>query len=200
MKKEKKLIESNRNESGIAAAETASRECEGPEPGRQNGRPEPGRQNERPEPGRQNEGDRISAIESTFGKFPATMKLLCETEGFKVGEKMERFMAGVGGFARGSGKRYEEVDAALEMLFMIGMAGAEGGFTLDMLETMMKGLSYDRMLAEEVHAAEVRGRNANIEARMQMATDSDGVPHIESRSGGAGKRDRGIFSLADGAR
>ena len=191
MKKEKKLIESNENESGMAAAETASRECEGPEPGRQNGRPEPGRQNE---------GDRISAIESTFGKFPATMKLLCETEGFKVGEKMERFMAGVGGFARGSGKRYEEVDAALEMLFMIGMAGAEGGFTLDMLETMMKGLSYDRMLAEEVHAAEVRGRNANIEARMQMATDSDGVPHIESRSGGARKRDRGIFSLADGAR
>ena len=189
MKKEKKLIESNENESGMAAAETASRECEGPEPGRQNGRPEPGRQNE---------GDRISAIESTFGKFPATMKLLCETEGFKVGEKMERFMAGVGGFARGSGKRYEEVDAALEMLFMIGMAGAEGGFTLDMLETMMKGLSYDRMLAEEVHAAEVRGRNANIEARMQMATDSDGVPHIESRSGGARKRNLGIFSLADG--
>ena len=176
MKKEKKLIESNENESGMAAAETASRECE------------------------RNESDRISAIESTFGKFPATMKLLCETEGFKVGEKMERFMAGVGGFARGSGKRYEEVDAALEMLFMIGMAGAEGGFTLDMLETMMKGLSYDRMLAEEVHAAEVRGRNANIEARMQMATDSDGVPHIESRSGGARKRDRGIFSLADGAR
>ena len=185
MKKEKKLIESNENESGMAAAETASRECERPEPGRQNG---------------STESDRISAIESTFGKFPATMKLLCETEGFMVGEKMERFMAGVGGFARGSGKRYEEVDAALEMLFMIGMAGAEGGFTLDMLETMMKGLSYDRMLAEEVHAAEVRGRNANIEARMQMATDSDGVPHIESRSGGARKRDRGIFSLADGAR
>lgn len=191
MKKEKKLIESNETESGIAAAETASRECGS------NGSTESNGSNGSTE---MNEGDRISAIESTFGKFPATMKLLCETEGFMVGEKMERFMAGVGGFARGSGKRYEEVDAALEMLFMIGMAGAEGGFTLDMLETMMKGLSYDRMLAEEVHAAEVRGRNANIEARMQMATDSDGVPHIESRSGGARKRDRGIFSLADGAR
>ena len=191
MKKEKKLIESNENESGIAAAETASRECGS------NGSTESNGSNGSTE---MNESDRISAIESTFGKFPATMKLLCETEGFMVGEKMERFMAGVGGFARGSGKRYEEVDAALEMLFMIGMAGAEGGFKLDMLETMMKGLSYDRMLAEEVHAAEVRGRNANIEARMQMATDSDGVPHIESRSGGARKRDRGIFSLADGAR
>lgn len=194
MKKEKKLIESNENESGIAAAETASRECGS------NGSTESNGSNGSNGSTEMNESDRISAIESTFGKFPATMKLLCETEGFKVGEKMERFMAGVGGFARGSGKRYEEVDAALEMLFMIGMAGAEGGFTLDMLETMMKGLSYDRMLAEEVHAAEVRGRNANIEARMQMATDSDGVPHIESRSGGARKRDRGIFSLADGAR
>ena len=194
MKKEKKLIENNENESGIAAAETASRECGS------NGSTESNGSNGSNGSTEMNESDRISAIESTFGKFPATMKLLCETEGFMVGEKMERFMAGVGGFARGSGKRYEEVDAALEMLFMIGMAGAEGGFTLDMLETMMKGLSYDRMLAEEVHAAEVRGRNANIEARMQMATDSDGVPHIESRSGGARKRDRGIFSLADGAR
>ena len=109
-------------------------------------------------------------------------------------------MASVEGFARGGGLSHQEIDSSLKMLFNIAVSVRNGVPTLDMIEVLMKGISYDQRLEEEVRAAELRGRNANIEARMRTKTAGDGVPHLESRSGGNEKRNRGIFSLAEDAR
>lgn len=146
------------------------------------------------------EKERLNRLEQLFGNYPATLALLAEDGKFTADEKTATFMATVMGFARGSGMAVEEIDSALKMLFTISGVGNKGAFTLDMVEILMKGLAYDRKIAEEVQAAELRGRNANIEAKVKERTDSDGVPHLGSRGSTSERRDRGIFSLAEKAR
>lgn len=144
--------------------------------------------------------ERILRIEQLFGSYPDTCSLLTGDKDFRIDDKLENFMATVGGFARGGKLSPQEIDSALGMLFSISSIGRGGIPTLDMVEVLMKGLSYDRKIAEEIHAAELRGRNANIEAKMRSRTASDGVPHLESRSSGTERKNRGIFSLAEKAR
>ncbi|MDE6409665.1 MAG: hypothetical protein K2K81_05405 [Muribaculaceae bacterium] len=143
---------------------------------------------------------RIGKIERLFGTYPQTFSLLKDDKDFRADEKMENFMASLEGYARGSRLSAGDVDSSLSMLFAIGNACRKGAPTLDMMETLMKGQNFDKRLAEEVRAAELRGRNANIEAKMRNVTAGDGVPHLESRGGGSEKRSRGIFSLAESAR
>ncbi len=152
------------------------------------------------EPVASKEEKRQTSLEQLFGQYPETKALLSEDKDFGIDDSLKNFMATVEGFARGGRLSKEEVDSALTMLFNISSSGRRGSLTLDMMEVVMKGLSYDRRLAEEVHAAELRGRNANIEAKMKNSTGSDGVPHLESRGSGSQNRNRGIFSLAERAR
>lgn len=144
--------------------------------------------------------ERVGEIERLFGLYPQTFALLKDEKDFRIDDKMENFMASLEGYARGSGVSAEEIDSSLLMLFNIGNACRNGKPTLDMVEVLMKGQGYDRRLAEEVREAELRGRNANIEAKMRSVGASDGVPHLESRGGSSEKRNRGIFSLAESAR
>ena len=144
--------------------------------------------------------NRLSELEQLFGAYPETLTLLTGEQDFPIDGKITHFMASVEGFARGGGLSHQEIDTSLKMLFNIAVSVRNGVPTLDMIEVLMKGISYDQRLEEEVRAAELRGRNANIEARMRTKTAGDGVPHLESRSGGNEKRNRGIFSLAEDAR
>lgn len=146
------------------------------------------------------EAERKSEIERIFASYPATAELLSQAASLPIDGSTERFMASVEGFARGRGLESDELDRALVLLFGIGAGCLSGALTLEMVETLIKGTDYDRVLAEEIHAAELRGRNANIEARMREISSGDGVPHLESRGTSAAKRNRGIFSLAEDAR
>ncbi|MDE5869087.1 MAG: hypothetical protein K2H18_02545 [Muribaculaceae bacterium] len=145
------------------------------------------------------EDERKTRLERCFSSYPSTLEFLLSTPGYDINENMEKFMAGVEGFCRGSGRNSEEIDSALKMLFSIGIGCRDGRLSLDMVEIMMKGSNYDKVLAEETRKAELRGRNARIEAEMRTRTAGDGVPHLESRGTGT-MRKRGIFSLAEDAR
>lgn len=149
---------------------------------------------------REEELKRQTRLEKSFASFPSALELLKATPDFEINDELERFMAGVEGYCRGSGKQTEEVDQALRMLFSIGLGCRGGGLTLDMIEILMKGASFDRVLAEESRKAELRGRNAKIEAQMRKRTSDDGIPHLESRGSTGCSRKRGIFSLAEDAR
>lgn len=146
------------------------------------------------------EEDRVGQIEHLFGRYPDTFALLKDEKDFRVDDKMSNFMASLEGYARGCRMSPEDIDSSLTMLFTIGTGCLKGTLTLDMVEVIMKGQNYDRRLEEEVKKAELKGRNANIEAKMRKVTASDGVPHLESRGGNSEKRNRGIFSLAESAR
>lgn len=141
-------------------------------------------------------------LNSLFSNYPATLESLGEDDEFKVTEKTERFMASVEGYARGSGCARDELDKSLAMLFSIGRGVRDGNMNLDMLDTIWKGLRHDETLMKEVRAAELRGRNANIEAKVRTKGADDGLPHIESRNSGkiSNSRSRGIFGLAEGAK
>ncbi|MDE6296322.1 MAG: hypothetical protein K2L89_00605, partial [Muribaculaceae bacterium] len=145
------------------------------------------------------EDARKTRLEKSFASYPSTLELLLSTPEYEINEDLEKFMAGVEGYCRGSGRNAGEVDEALRMLFSIGIGCRSGELSLDMVEIMMKGSSFDRVLAEETRKAELRGRNSCIEADMRTRTAGDGVPHLESR-GSNNTRKRGIFSLAEDAR
>lgn len=147
------------------------------------------------------EAERIAKIDMLFESYPLTRDRLCANTGFKVDGGTERFMAGVGGFMRGSGKTPEDIDESLSMLYSIGFGVATGELTLDMLDIIVKGSSHDKVLEESMREAELRGRNANIEAKMRERAAGDGVPHPGTFSGASPRtKSRGIFSLAESAR
>ncbi|MDE6717462.1 MAG: hypothetical protein K2J70_04635 [Muribaculaceae bacterium] len=146
------------------------------------------------------EAERMAKIDIYFSDYPQTRQLLEDDKEFKVDAATENFMASVSGFARGRGCVPEVLDSAMTMLFEIAGGRGRRGLTIDMVETLMKGLDYDKRLAEEVRAAELRGRNANIEARMQTPEKGDGLPHLQSKGELKESRNRGIFSLIDDAR
>ena len=146
------------------------------------------------------ETERMAKIDIYFSDYPQTRKLLEDDKEFKVDAATENFMASVSGFARGRGCVPEVLDSAMAMLFEIAGGRGGRGMSIDMVETLMKGLDYDRRLAEEVRAAELRGRNATIEARMQTPGQGDGLPHLQSKGEMKESRNRGIFSLIDDAR
>ena len=135
-----------------------------------------------------------------FSSYPLTCEELKQDTDFEVTEGIERLMAMIEGYSCGSGCESVQLDRSLSMLFRIGRGYKSGHLNIEMVEILMKGMDYDRKLAEEVQAAEVRGRNANIEARMRTRGKSDGVPRLESRGADNSKRNRGIFSLAEDAR
>ncbi len=139
---------------------------------------------------------------SLFGNYPSTLESLREDKDFKPGAGTERFMASVEGYARGSGCAQEDLDQSLVMIFSIGRGVRDGNLNLDMLDTVRKGLRHDETLVKEVRAAELRGRNATIEAKMRTKGSDDGLPHIESRNSGrtTATKSRGIFGLAEGAK
>ena len=142
-------------------------------------------------------------FEKYFGNYPETLGMLSEEEGFKIGDETAVFIAMTEGYARGSGIDNSTLDKCLKELFAIGKASRSGGFTIDQLETVMKGLSHDSMLEKAIREAELRGRNAAIEEEMPDSDEptSDGIPHL----GAAQMRSPSvsgdsIFQLAQGAR
>lgn len=110
------------------------------------------------------------------------------------------FVAMASAFARGRGMPSEELDSAMAELRRIGEGWRNGTPDVGMLETVIKGLDYDRAVAVASRDGEIRGRNAGIEETYMRPEESDGLPHL---SGGgtarSGKRVASIFDLARNA-
>lgn len=108
--------------------------------------------------------------------------------------------ARVEGYARGRGISPEVIDNAVADLTRIAASVAEGDLDLDMLELVITGREHNKLLAEAVHEAELRGRNAAIEAKMREAIADDGLPHLGSTGSSRKTSRRSIFTLAQSAR
>lgn len=142
-------------------------------------------------------------IEKYFGNYPETSCMLSEDKEFKIGDETAVFLAMTEGYARGSGIENGTIDKCLKELFAIGKAARNGGFTIDQLETVMKGLSHDSMLEKATREAELRGRNAAIEEELPDADEptSDGIPHLgAAQMRSPSTSSDSIFQLAQGAR
>ena len=143
---------------------------------------------------------REERLDELFRSYPSTLSLLKATPEIEIEESIATFLAGVNGFARGSGTPKEDIDEALRMLFSIIGGYRSGKLELETLETMLKGMSYDRRLAEEIAAAEERGRSAASEKKQRAKEGSDGIPNLGNRTAKNESRKRGIFSLAAAAK
>lgn len=143
---------------------------------------------------------RIERLERLFKDYPLTLTLLKESDTLDIGDRVISFLAGVDGFARGSGLPREEIDASLRMLFSIVKGYADGTLDLDILEVILKGLGYDRQLEEERRAAEERGRKAGMQSKLRSTKESDGVPNLGRKNVRKEGGSLGIFSLAASAK
>lgn len=143
---------------------------------------------------------RIERLERLFKDYPLTLTLLKESDTLDIGDRVITFLAGVDGFARGSGLPREEIDASLRMLFSIVKGYADGTLDLDILEVILKGLGYDRQLEEERRAAEERGRKAGMQSKLRSTKESDGVPNLGRKNVRKEGASLGIFSLAASAK
>lgn len=142
-------------------------------------------------------------FEKYFGNYPETLSTLSEDKEFKIGDETAVFLAMTEGYARGSGIDNPTIDKCLKELFAIGRAARNGGFTIDQLETVMKGLDHDSLLEKATREAELRGRNAAIEEGMpdEKEPTSDGIPHLGAAQMRSPSTSRdSIFQLAQGAR
>lgn len=142
-------------------------------------------------------------FEKYFGNYPETLGMLSEDKEFKIGDETAVFLAMTEGYARGSGIDNPTIDKCLKELFAIGRAARNGGFTIDQLETVMKGLDHDSLLEKATREAELRGRNAAIEEDTpdEKEPTSDGIPHLGAAQMRSPSTSRdSIFQLAQGAR
>lgn len=140
-------------------------------------------------------------VTAAFAPFPQLSEVIGRRNDSSAIPGIESFLAAVGGYMRGKNIAAADIDAHLARLFSIAYSVADGKPDLDMLELVIDGTNHAKVLAEAVAEAELRGRNANIAARMKEATQTDGLPHLASRASSRHpSSDRGIFSLAESAR
>lgn len=108
----------------------------------------------------------------------------------------------LGGFRAGRRVADGDWERAFGLLTEAAGAMARGCVGEELLEALLKAVTYDRAVAAADREGEVRGRNALIVERLRRAEVSDGVPALQSSRGGSdtAKRSRSIFDLASEAR
>lgn len=82
-----------------------------------------------------------------------------------------------------------------------GEAWRDGALTVDLLETVIKGLGFDAAVANAFAEGELQGRNTRIAEEFMKPEDSDGLPHLSGRGniGSGRKKVSSIFDLARSA-
>lgn len=108
----------------------------------------------------------------------------------------------LGGFRAGRRVPDGDWERAFGLLMEAAGAMARGCVGEELLEALLKAVTYDRAVAVADREGEVRGRNALIVERLRRSEVSDGVPALQSSRGGSdtSKRSRSIFDLASEAR
>ena len=146
------------------------------------------------------ENTRLESFRGILSQFPQTLKFIEHTPKQDWHDSFHSFAAGLRGYGSGKGISDETLDQALKMIFEIGEGCRSGNLNLAMATTMLKGLTHEQVVAQKEAEAEIRGRNAQISIKLRRATESDGVPALGSGISRRPQTERGIFSLAEGAR
>ncbi len=102
-------------------------------------------------------------------------------------------------FAKGKGLPAERLEQGMEMLEKFGKAWRNGNMTVELLEVALRGLDYERAVAQAYSEGELKGRNTQIEEKYMRPEDSDGLPH-PSGHGNSGRSARRVSSIFDLAR
>lgn len=104
------------------------------------------------------------------------------------------------GFRAGRGISEDEFRGAVKELIRISEKCRDGVIDVESIEFAIKGLTFDRHVAQSRHEGEIEGRNAGIRSFLEQSDESDGLPS----PGGGGVvttgRESSIFSLAGQAR
>lgn len=82
----------------------------------------------------------------------------------------------------------EQLDAA--MIFLIGIItdGVMGKFTPETIDMAMKAINHDQDVALAEQEAEVRGKNAAVEAKLRKGKQGDGMPSLGGKNIGGGRQ------------
>ncbi len=111
------------------------------------------------------------------------------------------FLAEARAYAKGKGIDEEQLQAALKFIGNLRELGEDETPAIEVLETVLCGLDYNRAVSEARAKGELDGRNRQIEEVYMRPADSDGLPHLGG--GGAVRRKTGsmnsIFDLARSA-
>lgn len=89
----------------------------------------------------------------------------------------------------------EQVDEMMEKWANMISDGVNGLATDDVLEGLLKSMNYDKDVKKADEEGEVRGRNTRIEEKLRKKNKGDGMPQLDGKNGGSGKRGDGMPSL-----
>lgn len=82
----------------------------------------------------------------------------------------------------------EDVDKAMELLVGIVRDGLVGKFSPESIDLAVKAINHDADVQEAAHEAEVRGKNAKVEATLRKNASGDGTANLDGKNGDGGVR------------
>lgn len=92
------------------------------------------------------------------------------------------------------------MDKALDLLGEIANEVILGKFTRENIEIALKAINYDADMETAAHEAEIRGRNAKVEAALRKPSKGDGVPMLGgSNNSPAGNKEEELDVFAQAA-
>lgn len=134
--------------------------------------------------------------ENSIAEEPTDEEEVTEPEVEEESEAMKRFYTAAEAYAKGKGVENEQFQEALGIIECLRKLGKDDTPTLDQLEILLRGLDFERAIAEAKKSGELEGRNKQIEDVYMSPEESDGMPHLGS-TGSARKSSRGINSIFD---
>lgn len=89
----------------------------------------------------------------------------------------------------------EQIDEAMNLLNGIIRDGLLGKYTPESIDMAIKAINHDADVSNAAEEAEVRGKNAKIEAKLRKKQRGDGLGDLGGKNGGTGSRPRDGRSL-----
>ena len=89
----------------------------------------------------------------------------------------------------------EQVDAAMDFLIGIVRDGLMGKFTPESIDMAFKAINHDADVTNAAEEAEVRGKNAKVEATLRKKSKGDGTANLDGKNGNGGVQPRKGRSL-----
>lgn len=99
-------------------------------------------------------------------------------------------------YAQGKSINEDRLQEALDFITNLRDMETKESPTLEILETVLNGLDYQRAVAEARITGELEGRNKQIEAEYMRPELTDGLPHL-GKGGSATKKNRSVASIFD---
>ena len=133
------------------------------------------------DPERQEE---MAAANKEFVERVAKEKELQELYEQNVAESLQT-MAQV---QEANGLTDEQLDDAMALLVGIARDVVMGKFTAESLDMAMKAINHDQDVVVAEREGEVRGKNAKAEEKLRKGKRGDGMPALNGKNGGVGRR------------